>query len=263
MKYIVAEFGPPIPVPPHVTAPQKNGADVLRLGHLASVLAVAVFLLGVSWMKNPEIFSVFSKKSAPRLYTYEQAVAETSGSSMLAENSSAANEDVTEQLAQADPAIGEGRVLGASTGTEDSVVPQAEQMLTPEILNQIKVREISTSSPQAVKNYFEELSNVSYENGLAEVMTYISGSGNDTPAVMEEKVQKLVQAILAIEVPTPVVKYQKVNILYIAQLRQMILANAGNTDAGSAEDIGMSILSLNNYLEQLKADLLQKYQTTF
>lgn len=177
-------------------------------GHLKAVLMVAVLLLGISWMKNPQLFSVFKNQKAPsvaatadmpRYYAYvtpsEYTQPMVAGASTQAQGPMIINED-----GSVSSVSDVGQVLGAST----------ENIQLS--LDQIQVKEIPDSDA-AIKQYFTDAQNIEsdYINN-ADFETALS-SGNQK--LIDSQAQKLTDIqnnLQKLSVPASLVKLQKLKI---------------------------------------------------
>ena len=111
-----------------INLPQQQEEHV-HSGHVTAVLFVAVLLVGVSWLKNQQLFSVFKKSQAalansqdvPKYYAYvtpqQDELPLVAGDTTQNTGPSIINED-----GSITPAVDAGSVLGASTGASDAPI---------------------------------------------------------------------------------------------------------------------------------------------
>ena len=244
------------------TLPEAKKLQVLHIGHFGVILFCALALVSLAWMKSGFNFVLRpgDQPAVPK-YTYEQAQAE-----VLAENGNslpAADNPDANQLAMLDPSLSSGAVLGASTGTEDSVIPPAEQLITPEILNIIPVKEIATSSFDSVRQYKEDTDSIENDDNLAGIMVDLTSQDSTVMKNLGVKIDKLITDLLQVKVPTDLVRFHKVKLLYYSELKELADGYAGVEGAQNPQDVGMDIFSLNDYLSNMKSSLLTSYGLSF
>jgi hypothetical protein len=240
-------------------------------GHIGAVALGAAVLIFMTWMKSGFDLHLKNHDATGPLLTYEQARAE-----VLAENGitnaatyASANASSTEQLAMLDPSLGMGSVLGASTGTPISTdtlaseIPAAEQLLTPQILNGIPVKVLATTSQESVIQYQSDVDAVEAADNVATVMANLTSQDAKALNDTAHSIEVLLQDLLQVDVPQDLVKYHRVKLLYYNELRQLAQAYAGDQGARDSQDLGLEILSLTDYLNNLKQDIFNKYGVQF
>jgi hypothetical protein len=183
-----------------------------NFGNLAAICLVAVFLLAVSWIKNPSIFS-FHKTDAhvsqgdqqdvPHYYAYvapsEDQQPLVAGANTDPQGPSIINEDGT-----VTPIANMGQVLGAST----------ENVKLS--LDTIAVKEIPDSD-DAIKKYFSDSQSI--ESGYINNTDFQSAlsSGDQLQINQQSKKLSAIQENLRkIQVPSSLVRLQKLKIIQYA-----------------------------------------------
>lgn len=212
----------------------ETNKEQFSFHHIGLIFGVAVLLLGVSWMKNPDLFNVFDGSSnqdisvnIPQYYAYETpaeynqplvagASTENQGPMILNEDGSLA------------PAVDGGDVLGFST--EDVKLD----------LDSVKVR-IVANSTDSYKQYLKEIAeletthiqNSDFESAL------VSGSQSQ---IDEEanKTKILEENLLNMSVPQTFERIHKLKILQYRSAFQ-ILKNFTKSDENPEV--------VNNYLQ--------------
>lgn len=250
----------------HQPLPVPADPEELHMGHFGAILFCALFLVSLAWMKSGFHFVLRPSVQTPvKMYTYDDAKAE-----VLAENGSSAsdfagssNSDQSNQIAMLDPSMSVGAVLGASTGTADSVIPPASQYLTPELLNSITIKEIATSSFDSVRQYKEDVDSVENDDGLAGIMVDLTSQDKTVMKNLSAKINKLMTDLLLVSVPTDLVKFHKVKLLYYSSLKGMADGYAGVQGAPDPQDMGIEVFSLEDYLNNMKSSLLTTYGLPF
>lgn len=216
-------------------------------GHFGLVFGVAVLLLTVSWVKNPQLFSVlnfhntgtkYSETNVPRYYAYEVPAEfnqpQVAGASTQDQGPMIINDD-----GSVTP-VDIGKVLGASTkGVELS-------------LDSVKVNTVSDSE-LSIKKYFD--ASKALEQGAINQADFASAlnSGNQEQINVQANKLILVKVQLGkLAVPQSLVKLQKLKIIQyesaIALLQNFTLADQ-NTDL-----IGQNLQQFLKSQEDLDAE---------
>lgn len=189
---------------------ENQPVEHVHFGHLSAVLFVAVLLVGFSWLKNPQLFSIFQKQTVvadnsdvPQYYAYvppasvEQplvagASTQTDGGPMVI------NED-----GSVTSAVDAGSVLGDSTAASATELSLA----------QIQVTQIP-DSPEAFQNYISQSGAI--ENGFINNSDFEAAlsSGDQTQINAQAlKLQTIVDNLEKLQVPASFVNLQKLKIL--------------------------------------------------
>jgi len=103
---------------PDTTQTQQH----IHFGHLGLILSVAVLLLGISWMKNPQLFNVFKTQgdnsqisaNLPKYYAY-QSPPELNQSFVAGANTANQGPMIINEDGTLSPAIETGDILGINT----------------------------------------------------------------------------------------------------------------------------------------------------
>jgi hypothetical protein len=190
----------------------KPREESFHFGHIKPVLLVALVLLGISWMKNPELFKFLSagktsatiaNADAPRYYAYvapaEFSQPMVAGTSTEPQGPSIINED-----GSVTPIKDMGQVLGAST--QNVVVS----------LTGIAVNEIPDGD-QAIKKYFDDSQSIenSYINNADFETALLSGSQQQIDG-QAQKLTDIKNNLLKLPVPHSLAKLHKLKIAQYA-----------------------------------------------
>lgn len=227
-------------------------------GHIATIAVCALALAGIGFMKNGFNFSL-SKASSGEIkpYTYEMALAEVeSQGSSSGEHSADENRN---QLAMLDSNFSEGSVLGASTGTLDSVIPDAQDTLTPEVLAPIKINLLPNTTTESLKQYVEDVRAVELQD---EADVILSNLNSDDKKLLEETAKKvipLVQDLLLVPVPKALEEYHKIKMIYYLQLSNLAEGYAGVVNAPDPKETGMQVFSVTERLSKIQSEISDKY----
>ncbi len=185
------------------TANLEQTSPPINFGHLGAVVFCLIVLLGLTWLKQPQLFSI--KKSAnvaennvPKYYAYVQPEGDIMplvAGANTNDGPSVINEDGT--VSQVDM----GEVLGAST---EGVVLS---------LDEVKVNTIADSS-EAIKNYFVQANSI--EAGVVdsgEFETALSSSNQKLIDAQAQKLNAVKDALQKLSVPQSLVRLQKLKII--------------------------------------------------
>lgn len=196
----------------------------IHFGHLGLILSVAVLLLGVSWMKNPDLFDVFEDKSSnpsiianlPRYYAYEPP-AEFNQPLVAGVSTEGQGPMIINEDGSLTPAVEAGDVLGAST---EAVVLD---------LDAITVRQIADLD-ENIKTYISALQEI--EGGYLDSIQFEAAlsSGDQTQINGQaQAVQVIADGLSGLAVPASLTELHKLKILqYRAALE--ILRNFTHAD---------------------------------
>ncbi len=178
----------------------------IHWGHFGVVLGAIVLLLGMSWFKNPKLFSfeknnqVVASANVPRYYAYEQPAEFTQGfvaGASTDQGPMVMSDDGSNMVAPADM----GEVLGAST--------QDVQLS----LDDVKVNAVADSEGAAQK-YFVETRGI--ENGAIENSDFETALSSSNQQLINQQAEKLTQVSFNLQkmfVPQSLVKLNKLKII--------------------------------------------------
>ncbi len=181
--------------------------ESIHFGHLGLILAVAFLLVGVTWMKNPGVFSGNKLQNGgaevsnlPRYVAYEPP-AELTKPMVAGANTESEGPMVINEDGSLSPVLNSGEVLGALIGD------------TQLDLNTISVKEIPDSE-EAIKNYFKQAAKIesSYIDSTAFESALASGQQEQINGEAE-KLKTIQQGLLGLPVPKSLVKLQKLKIV--------------------------------------------------
>lgn len=229
----------------------------IHLGHISVIAMCAFALIFFTYLKSGFKLNLFtaSKNETVKVLTYNEALklaqAEIEGSVSDSEVDSVQN---TNQIAMLDPLSKEGQVLGASTDDE-SIFPNAEEFLTPEILNEIKLTILPVSDSETVAQYKRDLHTIESNNSAEEILAALSNDDKAALKNVEPKVKQLVVELYAMPVPKAVEEYHKVKMIYYLNLSQLALGYSGDTTVASPKDTSIAIFSLVDKIQKLAQEI--------
>ncbi|MCL5775350.1 MAG: hypothetical protein M1333_04045 [Patescibacteria group bacterium] len=235
----------------------ERSKESIHFGHLGIILACAVLLSGVMFMKNGFTLPKFHSTPVAQ-YTYEQAHAEALAEAGRSDQNY--GNDSETQLAMLDPSLGEGQVAGASTGTlADMGIQPAEEIWPQASLDQIPLKLIKNASTEQMQGYKEQLD---------QVETYYDSTGifssldSEDRALLESTATRaytLGSALLAMDVPEQFSEYHKYKIISYMQIKALLDGQLGKSGAMDDKEASLQIFSLLDKITRLKAEMLNKY----
>jgi hypothetical protein len=244
----------------------EGGSGGLSFGHLGIVVLCAIVLIFTGWMKDGFNFELGRKASRDK-YTYAQA--EADALSQLASVDNPANSvDASQRaggdakIAMIDPLSDKAQVLGTSTGTLLSVLPKPEDILSPEVQSKIKINlldESDASSSEAIVQYKRDVAGVESADSVEQILADVN---NTDPKILLEgskMIEPLVTDLVQVRVPKELAEYHKLKIFYYLEMSELADGYAGVKGVADPKDTGLNIFSLTNRLEQIQADIQNKY----
>ncbi len=229
----------------------------LHLGHFSLVLSVAVLLLGISWMKNPQLFAVLqfhqsdaqtASADAPRYYAY-----------------------VTPPEDQPQPAV-----LGASTNQGPSIIQDDGTVVPVDMgqvlaastqgvalsLDDIKVNQVPDSDADA-QTYFTAAQKI--ESGSIGDATFGAALTSGDQNQINQQAQKIIavrDALQQLAVPQSLVKLQKLKIIqYNSSISLLQNFTQGDKNSDLVNEDMQQFLKSQQDLEAESAVVAQKYPT--
>ncbi len=187
--------------------------ESIHWGHFRAILFVAVLLLGVAWLKNPQLFSVFSRSknsavadaaNVPQYYPYVPSPAdqqaEVLGAS-IASTTVPSGPMIINEDGSVTPALTDGQVLAAST--QDVTLS----------LDDVKVNQVPDSQA-TIQNYVTQSQNVegSYINNNDFEAALESGDQTQINT-QAQKLQTIEDNLQKLTVPASFVTLQKLKIV--------------------------------------------------
>lgn len=197
-------------------------SDTIHGGHFGAVLLTAILLLGISWMKNPELFTLHkaanlaaSDSSVPRYYAYVTPPEDLPQPMVAGANTNQGPSIITDD-GQVVP-IDMGQVLGAST--QDVTLS----------LDDIKVNVVPDSGAEREK-YFSEAQKIE-SNSIGDA-NFGAALNSGDQAQINQQAQKFIamrDSMQKLPVPESLVKLHKLKIVQydssIALLQNFTLAD--------------------------------------
>ena len=240
----------------------KTKSAHLNFGHMAVILTACAILVFITLFKSNFKFSLNQSTSAHTTYTYAQAQADARNE--VENNSSSDYSDeqkISDQLSVLDPSTNAGQVLGASTESNggDQVFPDAEEILTPEVLDAIKLKLSDAAGEDAVRQYKRDLEGVESADGVDVIMADLTSTDPNTLLEGSKKVEPLVKDMLQVMVPKELAEYHKIKMIYYMELSELADGYAGVQGVADPKDTGINIFSLSAKLQSIQSDIQNKY----
>ena len=232
----------------------------LNFGHFGAIMLCALVLVFVSWMKSGFHFDFApSAQSAAPSLTYEQAeaqaVAEVGGSP--ASNVADAGQ-TADEVAMLDPSSQNGSVLGTSTD-DSALFPPADDIITPAMLDQIKIKAIPDSGADAVTAYSEKVTYVESTFNSLGLLADLNSEDQATLKTAGANANQIVAALGQIPVPNELVQYHKLKMMYYTTIGYLAKNFSGETTNLSVENLSTLMFSLSEKLDALESDMMTKY----
>ncbi len=242
---------------------ETNQQQPIHWGHLALIVGAALVLVFVTFMKNGFHFSLKATASTTaKPYTYAMALKDAHAELAISDTGTDASEDsstTAEQLAMIDPMLDQGAVLGASTGTLDSVIPDAADIISPDQLSQIKIKLLDTTSSTQIAKYKDDVAAVESAYSTETILTELQSEDSAMLKKISGQIQPLISALLGVSVPKDLAEYHRYKILYYAELSVLADGYAGVANAADPQDTGMNVFSISDKMTKLSADIEAKY----
>lgn len=233
---------------------QNSPREIISFSQLGTVMLVAVLLLSVEYMKNPQLFSMqhsqnkisaAAQKNVPHYYAYVPPVRDTApmvaGASTMSQGPSVIGED-----GSIISVSNQGAVLGASTQNDVPAVPALHSV---------------SDSQEAVDSYISDSKNT--EQGYFDNFSFEQALDSRDAAVAQQEITKInsiVTGLAGIEVPASFVKYHQYKIAsYQAAVDMLKALPLIQTDPQSEADA----LKRFSQAQKSAADELQQLNQKF
>lgn len=240
-----------------MSAKENKTKQHFHFGHLSLIAGSVAVILLISWFKGG--FS-FEKKqvSISKNYSYEQAQLDAAKQTLSSSGLSQKEQET--QLALLDPNFLEGSVLGSSTGTLNTIFSDEATPIPQEILNIMPVLTTTDNTKEGVLNYLQNFTETEYINDVASILVSLGSSSAEDYKEVPNKVDVLVKALLALEVPSDLANYHRLKLLYYAELRDLANVNLGLNKDLDLDIISQQIFSVSEALNLEKQKISSKYQ---
>ena len=238
--------------------PMKEKEEKVHFGHVGIIALCAAFLIFATWMKsgfNLSLRPIAQSSSAGQVLTYEQAKAE-----VLAQMGPAPTTDgsvTDQQLALVDPVNHGGEVAGTSTA--EQVFPSADQMVTPEMLDQIKIKTTDVSNADTIKTYSDRVAFVEAQYNALGILSDLNNQDSTTLKNVDITTKAIVSNLAQIPVPKELVTYHKIKMMYYTTLGYMAQAFSGENKNIDLERLSSILFSLTEKLDSIQGEIMTNY----
>jgi hypothetical protein len=226
-------------------------------GHFGLIAGCITLILIFSFVKGDLTLAklknlpVLQARSESQPLTYEQARAQAEA----AYSSNFTADDLTEQqLAEIDPTLDAGQVLGAST----EPIPSIEELFDQQTMDRIPVRVSTDNSSVALQRYAEKLRFLETYYGTPVLLEAVSTQDAELLKKAAPAYLSLVTELKAVDVPSVFVEFHKTKIIYYASLVEL----TQSMSSANGEDVGLSgalFFGLTDKLNSMQSELSNRY----
>jgi hypothetical protein len=243
---------------------KQNHNPAIKFSHIGVIAVCAIVLVFFTFLKSGFNLNLAkNNNSNVKTYTIEQAQADAARQLSMQKGQADNGEEnlnPDEQIAMIDPTSNVGQVLGASTDPENAIFPNAEEVWTADVLSQIHISLVNDDSAEAIKEYKFQFAAVESASNSEQILQDLSSTDNSVLAGVHDKVQTLVQNLMAVQVPKPLEEYHKFKLIYYMQLSQLADGYIEKNNAADPKDTGIQIFSIVDKLQRISAEIQNKYQ---
>ncbi|MBI3232413.1 MAG: hypothetical protein HYZ51_05070 [Candidatus Doudnabacteria bacterium] len=244
---------------------QSRKKEHIHFGHLGAVVFCAVFLIAIAFLKGG--YKVFQnqagdKTQKAKTLTYQGAEAQSEKTLAEENKSVSSSNDLAgknyQQLSIIDPNFGQGEVLGLNTNEalETLGYPDPKEIFAQGILDSFPVKMVNDGSEQAIENYKFEIDSPEIQNSVVALLASLS---QDNSTELETQRDEVLNALLAVEVPSPLVEYHKLNLLYYFFIVEAYKNNLVPDGTQKADNTDAALVVIPQRMSQIKKDIQTKY----
>lgn len=242
---------------------QNSQSTMSELGfnrnhYLLALAAVLIFSVLVIPQTGLKISALFAKgENSQGMVTYEEVRKQ-----VYAENNIVDDEqylkDLENQFALLDRGEVDGAVLGQAIGI--GAVPDASQVFTRDMLDQIVLTTSSDNSAAAIQKYSEQLLQVEAENNA--IMSLANLNSTDSQILEQSKVQasEVVSGLLGVTVPTSLLDFHRYKLIYYQNIIALADSFISGEQSDDFENQTAILLSVMERIEQIKSEVWTAYQ---
>jgi hypothetical protein len=227
-------------------------------GHVQLLtVAVAIFAVLIYAKSDINLTAMFaSADEEVTMMTYEDALAEATAEQGFDYTNQ--NDGSEEQLALLDRGEVDGKVLGETIGIGE--IPDADEMMLPEISSQLKVNAIGIESAYYRSQYQEWMHNIERDGDITNILAALNSSD---PTVLREAVSGwdwVIRKMADVEVPPSLEQYHKNKMIYYSVLKGLGEIYAGDKSESDMPLLAKAMLSFSQKVESMTASLNEQYQ---
>lgn len=224
----------------------SRAATEVHLSHLSVIGVFAFVLLSVLAMRGEINLNPFrASANKTEVLTYEEAKAQVA---MEMGESNINFDAMSNQLAMVDPTAGDrGAVLGMTTSL--NISDPIEKVFPPELMNQLVLITTQDNSPESYRLYSEQIVLIESENGMVTTLLAINQDDPEQLLQARENTRKMVGMMKSVEVPTDLVEYHRLKMVYYVTLGEIAQSLSGDNQV----DINQSAQNLMSIMDRLGA----------
>ncbi len=219
-------------------------------------VAVAVFVVlfvaksGINWK------TVFvHADSQTHMLTYDEALAQ-------AQNEIGAvnpNQDdgSAEQIALLDRSNIDGKVLGDAIGVGE--IPDADQMLLPDIVNQLKINNSNNDSQAARQQYVSAVQKIENDAQITSLLADLNTDDKDTLRSSADGWNWTIKQISNVPVPPSLQKYNQDKLVYYSVIMNIAKIYAGDQSEDGLPLMTKAMISYSDKMDALQQQLNSQY----
>lgn len=220
--------------------------------------ALAVFTVLVMPRAGIKLSAMFSKADtdAPMI-TYEQTRGEVYAQMGIIDEDQYLRE-LENQFALLDRGMADGAVLGESIGI--GAIPNAEQVFSRELLDQIVLNVHSDNSKDAMLKYAENVLQVESANGSILLLANLNSSDAQTLMQTKQQAQAIVSGLKAVSVPSALQDLHRYKMIYYQSMAGIAEVFATGESGPEFETDSKILFSVMDKIEKTKLQIRNQYQ---
>ncbi len=241
-----------------MNAKTKLQAMGFGAGHVQLLtVAVALFAVLMYAQSSMSITTLFaSADDEVKMITYEDALAESNAQyGNLADSSVSQAEE--EQLALLDRNQIDGKVLGEAIGIGE--IPDADQLLLPEIDAQLKVNATAAESEVLRDQYVRWSQNIERDGNITALLAALNSTDKNLLRDSANGWNWVVTKMGNVVVPPSMQKLHKSKMVYYSVLMNITKIYAGEKSEADMPLLTKAMLSYSEKVESLRQEVNQQY----
>ncbi len=211
-----------------------------------AVVLFAILLIGRSGFKVSAMFTKAEDVPAPTI-TYEQTRSEVYAQLGVGENDQYLQE-LDKQFALLDRGDADGAVLGDSIGI--GAVPNADELILPEVEQAYPLKISEQSFPQQELNYLSQVQDLEIRYDATTMLADLNSSDTNLIRSSVGRWQSLLTDLSSIAVPSSMQDYQRTKIYYYYSIMKIGSVYAGLEDEESLTTYLKVMIGFGNKLNQ-------------
>lgn len=244
----------------------ENKLSKFNYSHFALILASALFLVLITFVKGGFSFrtALTKSNSQTKILTYEEVKQQVEAENQPKLKEALAQLETTsnEQIALLDPSSG-GQVLGANTEEFQNFFEDSNEVLSKQILDQIKIDYVVPSSEENIKMYTGTMKVV--ENSLNSLELLSNLNSDDTKILIQnsDNAKVLIAALSKVSVPEELQEYHKYKMLFYLSISRLSEIMAGDRSTEEVDNTTQIFFSTMQKIEAISQAMFEKHQISF